>query len=154
MTTEPPDVEVSGRPRSATSSLIGVMSLLMSETWPPTCETLTADAREQRWISGNASWTHGKPSLAWRTTPRRQRSGSRLLSPADKRSTTARGRRPSGVRPLLLVMRRCRRRLEATPTTRLASAFAAIAEHLYTADSYDAVLLRIAADRGVHRRRV
>ena len=37
-----------------------------------------------------------------------------------------------------------RRRLEATPTTRLASAFAAIAEHLYTAGSYDAVLLRIA----------
>lgn len=36
------------------------------------------------------------------------------------------------------------RRLEATPTTRLASAFAAIAEHLYTADSFDAVLLRIA----------
>ena len=35
------------------------------------------------------------------------------------------------------------RRLEATPTTRLASAFAAIAEHLYTAGSYDAVLLRI-----------
>jgi hypothetical protein len=37
-----------------------------------------------------------------------------------------------------------RQRWEATPTTRLASAFAAIAEHLYTAGSYDAVLLRIA----------
>jgi hypothetical protein len=37
-----------------------------------------------------------------------------------------------------------RRRLEATPPTRLASAFAAIAEHLYAADSFDAVLLRIA----------
>ena len=37
-----------------------------------------------------------------------------------------------------------RRRLEGTPTTRLASAFAAIAEHLYTSGSYDAVLLRIA----------
>lgn len=36
------------------------------------------------------------------------------------------------------------RRLEATPTTRLASAFASIAENLYTADSFDAVLLRIA----------
>ena len=36
------------------------------------------------------------------------------------------------------------RRLEATPTTRLASAFAAIAENLYAADSFDAVLLRIA----------
>ncbi len=36
------------------------------------------------------------------------------------------------------------RRLEATPTTRLASAFAAIAEHLYAADSFDAVLQRIA----------
>ncbi|MGV1030426.1 MAG: hypothetical protein ACOYBU_18260, partial [Dermatophilaceae bacterium] len=37
-----------------------------------------------------------------------------------------------------------RRRSEATPTTRLASAFAAIAEHLYAADSFDGVLLRIA----------
>jgi ANTAR domain len=37
-----------------------------------------------------------------------------------------------------------KRRLEATPTTRLASAFAAIAENLYAADSFDAVLLRIA----------
>jgi len=36
------------------------------------------------------------------------------------------------------------RRLEATPPTRLAAAFAAIAENLYTADSFDAVLLRIA----------
>ncbi|GAB3882424.1 hypothetical protein GCM10028802_28850 [Terrabacter terrigena] len=36
------------------------------------------------------------------------------------------------------------RRLEAAPTTRLASTFAAIAETLYSADSYDAVLLRIA----------
>ena len=36
------------------------------------------------------------------------------------------------------------RRLEATPTTRLAWAFAALAEHLYTADSFDGVLLRIA----------
>ena len=36
------------------------------------------------------------------------------------------------------------RRLEATPTTRLAWAFAAIAENLYTADSFDGVLLRIA----------
>ena len=36
------------------------------------------------------------------------------------------------------------RRLEANPTTRLASAFAAIAAHLYAADSFDAVLLRIA----------
>lgn len=35
-------------------------------------------------------------------------------------------------------------RTEATPTTRLASAFAAIAEHLYAADSFDDVLLRIA----------
>src|SRR5215207_3191537 len=37
-----------------------------------------------------------------------------------------------------------RRRLEANPTTRLALAFATIAEHLYAADSYDGVLLRIA----------
>jgi hypothetical protein len=37
-----------------------------------------------------------------------------------------------------------KRRLEATPTTRLASAFAAIAENLYAADSFDAVLQRIA----------
>jgi hypothetical protein len=37
-----------------------------------------------------------------------------------------------------------KRRLEVTPTTRLASAFAAIAEHLYAADSVDGVLLRIA----------
>ncbi|MGO4359986.1 ANTAR domain-containing protein [Terrabacter sp. RAF57] len=36
------------------------------------------------------------------------------------------------------------RRLEATPTTRLASAFADIAGNLYAADSYDAILLRIA----------
>jgi hypothetical protein len=36
------------------------------------------------------------------------------------------------------------RRVEATPTTRLAWAFAAITENLYTADSYDGVLLRIA----------
>ena len=36
------------------------------------------------------------------------------------------------------------RRLAATPTTRLASAFAAIAENLYAADSFDGVLLRIA----------
>ena len=36
------------------------------------------------------------------------------------------------------------RRLEATPTTRLAWAFAALAENLYTADSFDGVLLRIA----------
>lgn len=36
------------------------------------------------------------------------------------------------------------RRLAATPTTRLAMAFAAIAEHLYAADSFDTVLLRIA----------
>ena len=36
------------------------------------------------------------------------------------------------------------RRLEANPTTRLALAFATIAEHLYAADSYDGVLLRIA----------
>lgn len=36
------------------------------------------------------------------------------------------------------------RRLAATPTTGLASAFALIAENLYAADSYDAVLLRIA----------
>jgi hypothetical protein len=36
------------------------------------------------------------------------------------------------------------RRLETTPTTRLASAFAAIAENLYAADSFDDVLLRIA----------
>jgi hypothetical protein len=36
------------------------------------------------------------------------------------------------------------RRLEATPTTGLASAFAAIAEYLYAADSFDGVLLRIA----------
>jgi hypothetical protein len=36
------------------------------------------------------------------------------------------------------------RRLEATPTTRLASAFAAIAQQLYAADSFDAVLQRIA----------
>ena len=36
------------------------------------------------------------------------------------------------------------RRLEANPTTRLASAFAAIAAHLYAADSFDAVLRRIA----------
>jgi len=36
------------------------------------------------------------------------------------------------------------RRLEVTPTTRLATAFAAIAEHLFAADSFDDVLLRIA----------
>jgi hypothetical protein len=36
------------------------------------------------------------------------------------------------------------RRLEANPTTRLAATFAAIAENLYRADSYDAVLRRIA----------
>ena len=36
------------------------------------------------------------------------------------------------------------RRLEVTPTTGLASAFAVIAEKLYAADSYDAILLRIA----------
>lgn len=36
------------------------------------------------------------------------------------------------------------RRLEETPTTRLAATFAAIAENLYGADSYDAALLRIA----------
>jgi len=36
------------------------------------------------------------------------------------------------------------RRLEAMPPTRLAAAFAAVAEHLYAADSFDAVLLRIA----------
>ncbi|WP_404388792.1 ANTAR domain-containing protein [Humibacillus xanthopallidus] len=36
------------------------------------------------------------------------------------------------------------RRLEATPTTGLATAFATIAENLYAADTYDAVLLRIA----------
>ena len=36
------------------------------------------------------------------------------------------------------------RRHSATPTTRLAATFAAIAESLYGADSYDAVLLRIA----------
>ena len=36
------------------------------------------------------------------------------------------------------------RRLEATPTTGLASAFALIAENLYAAGSYDDVLLRIA----------
>jgi hypothetical protein len=36
------------------------------------------------------------------------------------------------------------RRVEAAPTTRLASAFAAIAENLYAADSFDDVLLRIA----------
>jgi hypothetical protein len=36
------------------------------------------------------------------------------------------------------------RRLKDTPTTKLASAFAAIAENLYAADSFDAVLLRIA----------
>jgi hypothetical protein len=35
-------------------------------------------------------------------------------------------------------------RMEATPTTRLAAAFAAIAENLYAADSFDDVLLRIA----------
>jgi hypothetical protein len=35
-------------------------------------------------------------------------------------------------------------RTEATPNTRLASAFAAIAENLYAADSFDDVLLRIA----------
>jgi hypothetical protein len=35
-------------------------------------------------------------------------------------------------------------RLEATPTTRLAATFATIAENLYRADSYDAVLRRIA----------
>ena len=34
-------------------------------------------------------------------------------------------------------------RMDATPNTRLASAFAAIAEHLYAADSFDDVLLRI-----------
>jgi hypothetical protein len=37
-----------------------------------------------------------------------------------------------------------RRRLDDTPTTRLASAFATIAEHLYAADSFDEALLRIA----------
>jgi hypothetical protein len=37
-----------------------------------------------------------------------------------------------------------RRRVEAAPSTRLASAFAAIAENLFAADSYDAVLQRIA----------
>ena len=37
-----------------------------------------------------------------------------------------------------------RLRVEATPTTRLASAFAAIAENLYAAGSFDDVLLRIA----------
>ena len=37
-----------------------------------------------------------------------------------------------------------RRRLQAAPTTGLAAAFALIAENLYAADSYDAVLLRIA----------
>ena len=36
------------------------------------------------------------------------------------------------------------RRVEAAPSTRLASAFAAIAENLFAADSYDAVLQRIA----------
>ena len=36
------------------------------------------------------------------------------------------------------------RRLQATPTTRLASAFAAIAENLYAANSFEAVLMRIA----------
>ncbi len=36
------------------------------------------------------------------------------------------------------------RRVEATPRTHLASAFAAIAENLFAADSYDAVLQRIA----------
>ena len=36
------------------------------------------------------------------------------------------------------------RRLETTPTTRLAATFAGIAENLYSADSYDAVLRRIA----------
>jgi hypothetical protein len=36
------------------------------------------------------------------------------------------------------------RRQEANPTTRLASAFATIAENLFTADTFDAVLLRIA----------
>jgi hypothetical protein len=36
------------------------------------------------------------------------------------------------------------RRVEAAPTTRLASAFAAIAENLYAADSFDDVLMRIA----------
>lgn len=37
-----------------------------------------------------------------------------------------------------------KRRQEATSTTRLASAFAAIAGHLYAADSFDDVLLRVA----------
>ena len=37
-----------------------------------------------------------------------------------------------------------RRRVEAAPSTHLALAFAAIAEHLFAADSYDAVLQRIA----------
>jgi hypothetical protein len=37
-----------------------------------------------------------------------------------------------------------KRRLEGTPTTMLAAAFAGIAEYLYAADEFDAVLLRIA----------
>ena len=44
----------------------------------------------------------------------------------------------------MLVMRRRPDGWRPHPTTRLASAFAAIAEHLYAADSFDAVLLRIA----------
>ena len=51
---------------------------------------------------------------------------------------------PDATLLLVRVMWRSDRRLETNPTTRLAAAFAAIAENLFAADSFDSVLLRIA----------
>ncbi len=134
----------SGPRRSAISLLTGVMSWLPAETTAADARDMTADAREsalderERQLDRAAELglpPDGAEAAAQRLDARaaRQRARDDRADWGAKRDAAARARDEATAR-----------RLAATPTTRLASAFAAIAEHLYAADSFDGVLLRIA----------
>ena len=105
---------------------------------------LTADAREaalderERRLDARAAEL-ALPADTMETAVQRTGARAREQAQADREASGTRREVAAGARD-----EATERRLEATPPTRLAAAFAAIAENLYTADSFDAVLLRIA----------
>ena len=105
------------------------------------------DARDGRRTRGSRRWTSGNGSGAWAAELGLPHDNAEVAAKrVDARAARERGRQN---REELRIERHAaagardeatRRRLEANPTTRLALAFATIAEHLYAADSYDGVL--------------
>ena len=106
---------------------------------------VTADAREsalderERQLDARAAESRRPPDNAEAAAKRVDAGAARDQGRANCEELGAERHAAAGARDEATT-----RRLEATPTTRLALAFATIAEHLYAPDSYDGVLLRIA----------